>query len=121
MTRLTVLRGHDHVRARHHPRLEGVVHRVEATGPELLMRPFDVIDNLNKYFYDAEIIFILFAGENQEADLLNDSPVIFSVVQHGNGHYQLCSLQLGGHKIQTLCCRIFIEHCTALSAPAPWC
>ena len=50
MTQLTVLRGHDHVRARHHPRLEGVVHRVEAAGPELLMRPLDVIDNLNKYF-----------------------------------------------------------------------
>ena len=50
MTQLTVLRGHDHVRARHHPRLEGIVHRVEATGPELLVGPLDVIDNLNKYF-----------------------------------------------------------------------
>ena len=58
MTRLTVLRGHDHVRARHHPRLEGVVHGVEAAGPELLMRPLDVIDNLNKYFLTVDIIFI---------------------------------------------------------------
>ena len=50
MTRLTILRGHDHVRARHHPRLEGIVHWVEATGPELFVGPLDVIDNLNKYF-----------------------------------------------------------------------
>ena len=50
MTQLTVLRGHEYVRPRHHPSLKGVVNWVEAAGPELLMRPLDVIDNLNKYF-----------------------------------------------------------------------
>ena len=65
---VAVLRGEVELRAGHHPRLEGVVHRVQAAGHKVVVDFLHVVDNL-----------------------LDDPEIVFSVLEERNGNNQLCS------------------------------